>query len=231
MKKIKGGFILPSAAYTVPRNRIRQYGMVNKKPEVGDLIYGRIDYIGQHSSLENKEGRIHAINDGTRAVFVLGNRYAPDYYEGLLPEGLSSHLDLLARSGLAGVVQCKSSMIKDPSRIAVEGYVCDATGEVINTRQFNTIKPKGKEKPPEPFKTNPVYRYFYEQWQKYRGSGMLLGAFHDGTQGAWYKNHRHGQFKRYSSDGRQRRIACGGFHLFRLSVHIFTERDRAVEYF
>ena len=56
MKKIKNGFILPSAAYTVPRTQIQYYDKSDKKPEVGDLVYGTIAYIGQHSSLENKRG-------------------------------------------------------------------------------------------------------------------------------------------------------------------------------
>ena len=49
-------------------------------------MLGRVVYVGQHGSLENKEGRIHMIGDGSRAVFVYGNRYAPDAFEGLIPK-------------------------------------------------------------------------------------------------------------------------------------------------
>jgi len=136
------GYILPSAAITVPRRRIRSYAAISRRPEVGDLVYGQMKSIGQHSSLENREGRIHRIDAGSKGVFVLGNRYAPDYYEGTVPDELPRELDLLARSGIVGVAHCKNSNIKDPSRVRVLGYVCDAHGTVLNTRSFSLIEPK-----------------------------------------------------------------------------------------
>jgi hypothetical protein len=146
MKKIKSGYILPSAALTVARSRINNYAQVDKVPEAGDLVYGRIAQLVQHMALENKEGRIHAINEGTRAIFVLGNRYAPDYYEGFVPDELPQQLDLLSRSGIVGRAANRSSMVKDPTQVKVLGYVCDSNGRVINTRSFDRIKPKSKEK-------------------------------------------------------------------------------------
>lgn len=148
MKTIRGGFILPSAALTVPRNRVRQYGQVDQAPQAGDLVYGRISYIGQHSSLENRHGRIHTVTDGARAVFVYGNRYAPDYYEAVVPEAFTDEIDLIARSGIIGSVKCKNARVKDPTRVALDGYVCDADGNVLNTRQFCTLKPRSPEKKP-----------------------------------------------------------------------------------
>ena len=115
---------------------------------MGDLVYGTVSYIGQHSSLENKEGRIHSMNNGTRAVFVLGTRYAPDYYEGIMPESLPSQLDLLARSGIVGVVKCKSSLVSDPTRVEILGYVYDADGVVVNTKDCPCVRPKTSEKTP-----------------------------------------------------------------------------------
>jgi hypothetical protein len=148
MPEIKKGFLLPSAAYSVPRSRIVHYTKMEKTPQPGDLVYGRTVYIGQHKTLENKEGRIHAIYDGSGAVFVLGNRYAPDYYEGLIPEQLPNQLDILARSGLVGQVHCKSALIGDPTRIKVLGYVCDKEGNILNTRNFSHIVPKKSVKKP-----------------------------------------------------------------------------------
>ncbi len=146
MKKIKQGFILPSSACTVPRRRIAAVVPADRPPQIGDLVYGTVQYIGQHSSLENCQGRIHAIHDGTRAVFVYGNRYAPDYYEGLVPRAARAEVDLLARSGLIGEVVCKSSKVKDPTRIRVAGYVVDADGRALNTRDFCRIQPKKTRK-------------------------------------------------------------------------------------
>ncbi len=143
MKKIKRGFILPSAAFTIKERHVKYYyEMLAKPPEVGDVVYGSISRIGQHSSLENVSGRIHAIHNGTKAIFVFGNRYAPDYYEGILPETLCAEVDLLARSGMIGVMKAKNSLIKDPTQVTILGYVCHADGQVLNTRQFPIVVPK-----------------------------------------------------------------------------------------
>jgi len=146
MEKIAKGFILPSSAFTVKRSQIRLYNSCNKKPEIGDIVYGLICRIGQHSSLENVSGRIHRIYDGTKAPFVFGNRYAPDYYEGFVPEKIPDEVDMIARSGIIGTVETKNSLIKDPTKVRVLGYVCDEAGNVLNTRKFPLIKPRTKIK-------------------------------------------------------------------------------------
>jgi hypothetical protein len=74
MRRIRGGFIVPSAALMLKRRQIRLYKDVDKPPQVGDVVYGAISRIGEHSSLENVSGRIHMIHSGTRAIFVFGNR-------------------------------------------------------------------------------------------------------------------------------------------------------------
>jgi len=102
MKKIVKGFILPSAAFAIRRGQIKFYEFIDRQPQIGDVAYGIIRRIGQHSSLENVSGRIHMIHDGTKAVFVFGNRYAPDFYEGLIPDEMTEVADLIARSGIIG---------------------------------------------------------------------------------------------------------------------------------
>ena len=146
MKKIDKGFILPSVALTVKRSQVKYYVPSDKPPEIGDIVYGRICLIGQHSSLENASGRIHMIHDDTKAIFVFGNRYAPDYYEGLIPEKMTEEVDLLARSGMIGTAKTKNSLIKDPTRVKILGYVCDKLGTVLNTRNFPLIKAKNTVK-------------------------------------------------------------------------------------
>ena len=133
---------MPSAALTVRPGQVKFYEYVDKPPLPGDVVYGMITRIGQHPSLENVFGRIHMIHDGTRAVFVFGNRYAPDFYEGLVPDEMTEEVDLLARSGMIGIVKIKNSMIKDATKVKLLGYVCDELGEVLNTRNFPLIKPQ-----------------------------------------------------------------------------------------
>jgi hypothetical protein len=146
MKKIRKGFILPSAALAIKSKQVRFYTDSDKVPEPGDVVYGIVSRIGQHSSLENVSGRIHMIHHGTQGIFVFGNRYAPDYYEGLVPEKMCHEVDLIARSGIIGIVRTKSSLVKDPTRVRVLGYVCDQDGNVLNTRPYSLISPKRAEK-------------------------------------------------------------------------------------
>jgi hypothetical protein len=146
MKKIKKGFILPSAAFTIKEKQVKLYDTSDKSPEPGDVVYGTISRIGQHSSLENVSGRIHVIHNGSKAIFVFGNRYAPDYYEGLIPDKMVNEVDLLARSGVIGLVKTKNALIKDPTRVKILGYVCQEDGSILNTRSFPLIVPKKMDK-------------------------------------------------------------------------------------
>ncbi len=142
MKKISRGVIFPSAAFTIKPGQVKLYAFTDKPPQVGDVVYGVVSRLGQHSSLENASGRIHRIHDGTKAIFVFGNRYAPDYYEGVIPGEMMDEVDLLARSAMIGLVRTKNSLMKDPTKIKILGYVCDETGKVLNTRDFPLITPK-----------------------------------------------------------------------------------------
>jgi len=142
MNLIKKGYILPSAALGLKVSAIRRVVPCDRPPEVGDVVYGTVTRIGHHSKLENRSGRIHLIHDGTKAVFVFGNRYAPDFFEGFVPEETVQDVDLLAQSGLVGIVRTKNSVVKDPTRVRLSGFVCDGDGRVLNTRAFPLVNPK-----------------------------------------------------------------------------------------
>ncbi|MBC8218197.1 MAG: hypothetical protein H8E73_07005 [Planctomycetes bacterium] len=142
IRQISRGFIFPSAAFTIKRSQVKFRCLSDKPPRIGDVVYGLVSRIGQHFSLENALGRIHQIHNGTRAIFVFGNRYAPDYYEGLVPERMLEEVDLLAGSGMVGIVKTKNSLIKDPTKVRILGCVCTEDGTILNTRDFPVIKPK-----------------------------------------------------------------------------------------
>lgn len=153
MKNISPGYLLPSAALTIGSKQLSYYSMKDKPPEIGDVVYGKVLKLGQHQELENKEGRIHKLTDdntasGTKCVFVFGNRYAPDYYEGLIPKEMPTTADLLCRSGVIGLVSEKNCVVKEPTKIRVLGYACNKDGDVVNTRNYSKIKPKSLEKKP-----------------------------------------------------------------------------------
>lgn len=141
--KIQKNCIIPSAAFSIPKKRIKQYQEIPERmPRVGDLVYGEVSLLGFHKTLESVSARMHTIHDRTRAVFVFGNRYAPDHYEGFVPERPGDIVDMLARSGLVGEVQCANELISSPTQIRVLGYVCDGGGEVVSTRDHTLIQPK-----------------------------------------------------------------------------------------
>jgi hypothetical protein len=147
LKKLDRGYRIPSAAYTISKKIIKGYVSIDRPPKVGDLLYGEVENLGQHSSLENSQGRIHTIRQGTKAIFVFGNRYAPDYYEGIIPEESNfEHVDLLARSGLVGRVLSKSGKVISPTVIKALGYACNSSGEILNTKDYSLINPKNSTK-------------------------------------------------------------------------------------
>jgi hypothetical protein len=147
VKKVKKGVVVPSAAFSVKSTSLKYYQLMpDRVPQVGDVIYGKIVSVGQHSSLENKSARIHMIHNGSHGFFVFGHRYAPDYYEGLVPTQPVTEVDLLARSGVIGQVKVKNSLVKDPTKVEILGYACKEDGNVVNTLDYNLINPKDEEK-------------------------------------------------------------------------------------
>jgi hypothetical protein len=143
MEKIKSNCIVPSSAFSVPKSKMKHYdASIKKKPDVGDLIFGEISEIGHHKKIESKSARLHSINIGTRSIFVFGNRYAPDHFEGLLPESNAEQVDLLSRGGVVGEVKTQNQLIGVPTKVRVLGYLCDSEGKVINTRNHVLLHPK-----------------------------------------------------------------------------------------
>jgi len=146
MERLSTNFFLPSAAIVVPRKEIAGVRNIDRPPQIGDLVYVRVKRAGQHVTLENKQGRCHDLTTGARFVGVFGNRYAPDFYEGLVPDRFEPTVDLMARSGVLGMVQCKAEKVIDPTSVRVRGYIVDKNGEVINTRNYCQVQPNIKEK-------------------------------------------------------------------------------------
>ncbi|MGW8229368.1 MAG: hypothetical protein ACWGOW_10725 [Gammaproteobacteria bacterium] len=123
--------------------------MSRKRPEVGDLVFGEISELGHHRLVESRSCRMHTINVGTRAVFVFGNRYAPDQYEGLVPDVYSDEIDLFSRGGVVGKVKFQNQLIGVATKVRVLGYVCNMDGVVINTRHHILLQAKNdtRDKP------------------------------------------------------------------------------------
>lgn len=138
--------LIPSSAYGLSKKDIRFWTKLDKKPEHGDVVFGEVDRIGQHQSLESKSGRMHRIYSKDRGIFVFGNRYAPDYYEAIIPDTLGEEVDLVSRSGVVSKMTNKNNKKKDPTSIQILGYVCDANGNVLNTTQKPLVVPNQTQK-------------------------------------------------------------------------------------
>jgi hypothetical protein len=142
-KKIKSKCIVSSAAFSVKRSLMSQYDPLNKKiPAVGDLVFGEVSTLGHHRLLESKSGRQHTLNVGTRAIFVFGNRYAPDQFEGMVPEFSQEFVELFSKGGVIGDVKTQSQLIGVPTKIKVLGYVCDSAGNITNTTNHVLVTTK-----------------------------------------------------------------------------------------
>ncbi|MBC8195359.1 MAG: hypothetical protein ISR43_02555 [Acidimicrobiia bacterium] len=146
MDRVPRGYVLPSAAFTIQPKRIHAHIPWTATPRHGDVLYGRIERLGAHRELENKSGRIHRIADGSAAIFVVGNRYASDAYEAVVPTRPAPSLDLVARSGMVGEVKTRNSRFGDPTRVRILGQVVDKEGEPLNTLDHSLISPASEAK-------------------------------------------------------------------------------------
>lgn len=141
--KTKPNCIIPSAAFSVPKSLMRQYDdALVKTPEVGDLVLGEVTELGHHLKVENRTARLHTLNIGTQSIFVFGNRYAPDQYEGRVPGNNYKDAELLSQGGIIAKVTTQNQLIGSPTKVNVLGYICDDECNVVNTKNYVTLRAK-----------------------------------------------------------------------------------------
>ena len=119
----------------VPTEEMQTVLTGNGQPHPGDLVLARVDRIRQHARLELPNGRRSRLFPGDTIVAVYGNRYAPDQFESLVPEGLSA-CHLVAGGGVVSRMRHRSPKVKPPTEITPIGLVGDATGRRLNTRDW-----------------------------------------------------------------------------------------------
>lgn len=107
----------------------------NAKPAAGDLVLARIERLGQHAHLQLPDGRRSTLFRGDEVVLAYGARYAPDQYEGRVPDDLSP-CDLLAGGGIAGQALTWPVGLRKPTRIEPIGLLGDEQGRPLNLRRF-----------------------------------------------------------------------------------------------
>jgi hypothetical protein len=85
----------------------------------GDLVVARVERIGAHDHIEDRNGRRVRMFPGDLIVGACGNRYATDFFEGYVPEG--SRTQLLTAGGLIGDVASAYDAHQDPTELQLVG--------------------------------------------------------------------------------------------------------------
>lgn len=112
------------------------YGLLSGEgvvPRAGDVLLARVEEIGQHPRIELPMGRRAILHEGDELLLAYGNRYAPDQFEGEVPQdlGLTS---LLAAGGVAGrVLSCHGAMLPATTLRPI-GLLTDSRGVVTLKR-------------------------------------------------------------------------------------------------
>jgi hypothetical protein len=104
-------------------------------PAAGDLVLARIDERGQHRRLELTTSRRAELFEGDEVVIAYGNRYAPDQFEGMVPDHLG-RCRMVAAGGIAARLLHRHAKVKSATRITPLGLLADETGERLNLNRF-----------------------------------------------------------------------------------------------
>ncbi len=132
-------------AYTTRRiNREQKFQLLQGKltPLPGDLLLARVDELGQHKRLELATSRRASLFEGDEIVVAYGNRYAPDQFEGIVPDHLGP-CRLVAAGGVAARLLNRHDRVKSATRITPLGLLTDEDGHRINLSSARL--PKGDQ--------------------------------------------------------------------------------------
>ena len=116
-------------------------------PQAGDLVLARVDAIGQHKKLELTTSRRADLFEEDEIVVAFGNRYAPDQFEGIVPDILEP-CRLVAAGGVAARFLNRHTKMKPATRITPFGLLADADGNRMNLRDFRL--PRSNIHTPQP---------------------------------------------------------------------------------
>ena len=121
-------------AYTTRRiNQQQKFSLLRGEcaPLPGDLVLARVEELGQHKRLELVSSRRASLFEGDEIVVVYGNRYAPDQFEGIVPEHLGP-CRLVAAGGVAARLLNRHDRVRSATRITPLGLLADKDGYRIN---------------------------------------------------------------------------------------------------
>lgn len=126
------------AAYTtrrIPREDIATLVTGDVTPKTGDVVLARIEKVGQHPRIELATGRRSRLFVGDEVLLCVGNRYAPDQFEAVIPRGLGQ-CAMVAAGGIAAEVLTRSDKVANATAIHLHGLVGDGQGNVLNLERY-----------------------------------------------------------------------------------------------
>ena len=86
----------------------------------GDLVLAEVIAMGHHQRIQLAEGRPSDLYEGDLVVVAVGNRYAPDQFEGVA-EISAEAADLLAAGGVIGRMRHRHAKMRPPTRLRLSG--------------------------------------------------------------------------------------------------------------
>ncbi|WP_298975723.1 hypothetical protein [uncultured Roseobacter sp.] len=101
----------------------------------GDLVLCEITEINQHQKIQLSSGRASTSYLGDKVVLCIGDRYAPDQFEGAA-RITADGADLLAGGGVVGTMEHAHARMAEPTKLRPIGLLTDRSGEVINIARY-----------------------------------------------------------------------------------------------
>ena len=126
------------AAYAIRRIKREDMAALVKGEialRAGDLVLARVEKVGQHQRIELADGRKSRLYPGDEILLCLGNRYAPDQFEALIPDEFGQ-CELVAAGGVAAKVICRSDKVNAATVLEIIGRVADAQGNILNLADY-----------------------------------------------------------------------------------------------
>lgn len=119
----------------VAHNDVRELSSDFPGARPGDLVLCEVAEIGQHRRLQLTAKRFKTAYEGDRIVACVGDRYAPDQFQGCAEIG-GDTCHLLAGGGVVGKVEHAHERMKPPTTLRPLGLLVDAEGAVINVSRY-----------------------------------------------------------------------------------------------
>ena len=107
----------------------------DEPPRAGDLVLARIERLRQHQRIETMEGRRAHLHPDDEVILAYGNRYAPDQFEGVVPDDLGP-VNMVAAGGVAAKMIHRHEQIKPATEISPIGLIGDADGRPLNLKRY-----------------------------------------------------------------------------------------------